>query len=197
MRTATAAFASASNATVSRLANAVLRRVPSLSLNPSLVYKAALTLAFALLKGVLTSVGQFPVIKEGVISNPENVPTLWTILSHLGSLALFLVDLIEAAKCGILDDFNTDHDLVYPGSNDYNELDFGIFMNRHAAICQLQRLAKSIIFIFKGVSENKKLHDMRMGTETELDTDNFREKTLTVEVPNTSKKNTLVPFHQI
>jgi len=164
---ATAAFASASNAALSKLTNAVLIRVPGLFLNPSFVYRAALTLAFAFLKGVLTSVGQFPVIRERVISNPANIPTLWAILSHLGSLARFLVDLIEAEKCEILANFDPDKELVFPESNQYNELNLDIFMNRHAAICQLQRLVKSIIYIFEDISENKTLRDMRMGTENQ------------------------------
>jgi hypothetical protein len=44
-------------------------------------------------------------------------------------------------------------------------------MNRHAAICQLQRLIKSFVFVFKRVAVNLELKDIDMEHETRLSTD--------------------------
>jgi hypothetical protein len=89
-------------------------------------------------------------------------------------LARFLVDLVEPAKCYVV---ANSIDGVAGQDNphgQYNELDLSKAMNRHAAICQFQRLIKSVIFTLKQMSTTvnvEELEDIGMTDATTLRSD--------------------------
>ncbi|KAJ9657330.1 hypothetical protein H2201_008234, partial [Coniosporium apollinis] len=132
---------------------------------PDLLLKTVENMSRAILRALITTVGELPFIKDAIFSNDINAATLGLIWSNGADLASFFVDLAECTKCYVS---NTSRDGAAVPNNPHgedNELDFSKAMNRHAAICQLQRLAQSIIFILK---EMRKSVDMRKMDDFEL-----------------------------
>jgi hypothetical protein len=68
------------------------------------------------------------------------------IQDQAGKLAKFLLDLLEVAKCYYLANGTQpsmdDGHMLY---KDFNELDLSENMNQHAVLCQVRRLALSVI----------------------------------------------------
>ena len=117
------------------------------SANPETLLQTAAGIVDATLAAFLENVGQLPIIRHRILSNPVNVPTLQLVWGQRAELVNFLVDIAECAKCFV------PADGPIPGPTQlrvaYNELDVTESMNRHAIICQLQRLAKSVIAILR------------------------------------------------
>ncbi|KAH8755691.1 hypothetical protein F5883DRAFT_430238, partial [Diaporthe sp. PMI_573] len=114
--------------------------------------------------------GKAPAIYEGVFSNAANWETLQYILSNWSILAEFLIDLVEPAKLYAMGNSRDDKPSKDEmDRNKYNELDLNKPMNRHAVICQFQRLAKSLVVVLKD-GQGEGLDRFKM--DTKLDTDN-------------------------
>ena len=122
----------------------------------------------------LTDFAQALQIWRDIFSNNANTETLAFILERKPDLALFLIGLVEPAKLyatalsmdGGPNDRNS-HGIY----NNYNELDLSRAMNRHALICQLQRLAKSLSHIFLMGEQNSPLEQLHMKTILRSDYD--------------------------
>ncbi|KAH7311456.1 hypothetical protein B0I35DRAFT_488804 [Stachybotrys elegans] len=174
IKKATGILKRADDLSVGGLVEEVLQRVrrsPDL-ISPDTLLDTKLTRS--ILSAVIERVGSLPAIQAGVFSNDINAATLILIRDRAAELATFLVDLIEAAKCyalaNALEGEVEDND-PHGRYNEYNEFDFTKPMNRHAAICQIQRLARSVIFILQKVAEPVKLQDINMTPETKLRSD--------------------------
>ncbi|KAH7157970.1 hypothetical protein B0J13DRAFT_650756 [Dactylonectria estremocensis] len=114
--------------------------------------------------------GKAPAIYEGVLSNAANWDTLQYILSNWSLLAEFLIDLVEPAKLYAMGNSGDDKpNKDEMNRNKYNELDLNKPMNKHAVICQLQRLAKSLVIVLKKDRQGEGLDRFKM--DTKLDTD--------------------------
>ncbi|KAM0282499.1 hypothetical protein ACHAQH_003013 [Verticillium albo-atrum] len=131
---------------------------------------AVKTLVFAVAKRTFNAwrpyLGFAPAIWEGILSNPINQGTLQFILHNWSDLALFLLDLVDPIKPFVFD--NGD---LRGETNPHNELDLGKSMNRHAVICQLQRLPKSLVSILRDEREDKSLGNFDMDARLESDRD--------------------------
>ncbi|KAJ2892888.1 hypothetical protein MKZ38_009266 [Zalerion maritima] len=139
-------------------------------------------------------IGSLPILRNAVKSNEVNKATLQMVWFERTRLFRFLVELVECAKgfvpASSLDGAGPPNDPRIPD----NELDMSQTMNRHAVICQLQRLLKSLIFIL-GVmtSPATPVHQIKMGDETELMTDAAAGLTIHVApppLPRSEKKTT-------
>lgn len=138
--------------------------------NPGTLLRTAADIVDATLAAFLENVGQLPIIRHEILSNPVNAPTLQLVWGQRVELVNFLVDIVECAKCFV------PADGPIPGPTQlraaYNELDVTEPMNRHAIICQLQRLTKSIIAILRAPVFIGPLPEFTMTEEdTTLDTD--------------------------
>ncbi|GLB03954.1 hypothetical protein AtubIFM57258_009669 [Aspergillus tubingensis] len=115
-------------------------------------------------KAIIAKVGALRIIHEGIISNDVTSATLGAIWNNGGDLARFLVDLIEPAKCYAPADYIPADSPTGKAKGSprgaYNELDASKHMNQHAVICQLQRLAKSLIFIVGGVGKTVSIDEL-------------------------------------
>ena len=135
-------------------------------------------------------------IWDGILSNPINAGTLEFVWNNKLDLASFFIDLMEPLK-RFKDansdgedpaedpvDHPTDHPTDHPAdhpvnhpadqpvenlANHHNELDLNLEMNRHAVVCQLQRLAKSLLVVLSDGTQNKGLDKFEMKTELESD----------------------------
>jgi hypothetical protein len=149
---------------------------------PDLLLKAAKTITKGILNAFITTVRGLPFIKDGIFSNDVNAAILGLIWSQGATLAKFMIDLIEPAKGYVQANTlngTTEQDDV---RGKYNELDFSKATNRHAAICQLQRLAKSIIFILSKMTTavDTNLNNINITNETRLAGDFRLGETITV-----------------
>jgi hypothetical protein len=146
-------FRGADDQSVRKLIETVFERIkrsPDL-IRPTLLLETAKSLTYSVLGGVFGAVGSVSSIREAVFRNEINAMTLILIRDQAGELARFVLDLVEAAKCYYLangrkrgEDDGDDEHVLYA---EFNELDFSVFRNQHAVICQIQRLALSIVYI--------------------------------------------------
>ena len=138
---------------------------------PDLLLNTAKKLAKYLFDQVINKVGNLSTVREGIFSNEINAATLILIRDQAAEFTKFLLDILEAAKCYAK---SSSLDGEPEASNPYgtfNELDFGNPMNRHAMICQIQRLAKSVNFILRQVDKPATLREINMTEETTLMSD--------------------------
>ncbi|KAJ9663963.1 hypothetical protein H2201_005445 [Coniosporium apollinis] len=167
---ATAIFKKANDEPVRKLVETVLQRSPTL-ISPELLLETVKELTVAVLKAVITKVGQLQIIKDGISSNQLNKATLGIVQSNGADLARFFVDLVECAKCyASADSLDGAATQNHPHRQD-NEFDFAEAMNRHAAICQVQRLAKSIIFMLERITVRTTFDQIMMSEKTTLPSD--------------------------
>lgn len=137
--------------------------------DPKTVFDTTTTIAMVVLNAVFVSAGHIPIIRDGILGNEVNVPTLQLIWGQRTELAIFLVDIFECTKCFVLaSGFQPTPD---QSRVRYNELNLTQPMNRHAIICQVQRLAKSVIAILQTPVRATSLSDINMSAHTMLDTD--------------------------
>ncbi|KAL9572086.1 hypothetical protein ACKAV7_003803 [Fusarium commune] len=146
-----------------------------------ILLEAATKLTRSILNAVIDNVGVLRIIREGILSNDVNAATLGLLWGNGGELARFFVDLVECMKRSAkANSWNG----AYPNDDPQdNELDLTDAMNRHAAICQFQRLAKSVIFILKGMAVNATLDQIDMITETGLMSDVGVDSGTVINVP--------------
>ncbi|SPO06467.1 uncharacterized protein DNG_09157 [Cephalotrichum gorgonifer] len=140
---------------------------------------AVRNLVFAVTRRTFSALGPYlgslPAIYKGIFSNPVNWETLQMILKNRAMLARFIIDLVEPAKGFALDSSRggaprTDKEECQR----YNELNMNDPMNRHALICQLQRLAKSVVAILEKGAATGEVEENALGTfdmDTVLETD--------------------------
>ncbi|KAL6228745.1 hypothetical protein BDW75DRAFT_250733 [Aspergillus navahoensis] len=167
-------FQGADDRSVRNLLEAVFERIkrsPDL-IKPTLLLETAKSLTYSVLGNVFGAVGSVASIREAVFQNEINATTLILVRDQAGELAKFLLDCLEAAKCYLPENGSQpghpDEHLLY---NDFNELNFQVFRNVHAAICQIQRLALSIIFILQHLFKPVVLNDIDMSAHTTLQSD--------------------------
>ncbi|GME32340.1 hypothetical protein TRIVIDRAFT_134060 [Neofusicoccum parvum] len=120
---------------------------------------------------VISQAGYLSAIASGIASNDLNAATLGLIWRGRSALARFLVDLVECAKC-YAPATSLDGRTEGPHGRD-NELDFTQAMCRHAVVCQVQRLAKSLIVILGNAMGKTRFEDIDMTKETQLETDDY------------------------
>ncbi|KAH7111844.1 hypothetical protein B0J11DRAFT_598539 [Dendryphion nanum] len=134
--------------------------------------------------------GNLPLIQNVILSNNMNAATIGLIWSNGAELAKFLVDFVEPAKCYVRANPQDGTAIQDNTRNDFNELDFSKSKNRHAAISQLQRLLKSIIFILSETTSlgGSTLEDIGITNETGLASDVDLSTTITIKNPDTSQK---------
>ncbi|EHK23276.1 uncharacterized protein TRIVIDRAFT_134060, partial [Trichoderma virens Gv29-8] len=143
------------------------------------------------LDAVLTRVGQLGIIRNGIFSNDINAATLGLVWSNADELASFFVDLVECAKCyAPASSLNGATGQNNPHGQD-NEFDLSQPMNRHALICQVQRLARSIIYILKNVATSITFEEIDMSSETTLRSDDYDTGTLLEEQPRVANEKWL------
>ncbi|KAM0715715.1 hypothetical protein Q7P37_009215 [Cladosporium fusiforme] len=112
------------------------------------------------LHNTMKYIREIPFLRDTVFSNDINSATLQLIFSNPKDLIRFLVDVFECTKAYAI---NTSRDGNAPADDrrgQFNELDLSSKMNRHAAICQLQRFVLSLAFILRRLLEN-----IRMGND--------------------------------
>ncbi|KAK2132133.1 hypothetical protein NOF04DRAFT_1211427 [Fusarium oxysporum II5] len=138
---------------------------------PELLLETLVKVARTVLAAVLAKVGQVRIIQGGIFSNDINAATLGLVWSNVGELASFFVDLAECAKCYASASSLDGKDGRNSPHGQDNEFDVSQAMNRHAIICQVQRLAKSTIFILKRMAVPTRFIDIDMTRETTLKSD--------------------------
>jgi hypothetical protein len=119
-----------------------------------------------------TDFAQALLIWRGIFTNDANRETLAFILERISDLALFLIGLVEPAKLyatALSMDGSPNGGNSHGIYNPYNELDLRRAMNRHALICQLQRLAISLSHIFLMGRQNKSLDQLPINTTLRSD----------------------------
>ncbi|EOD52811.1 hypothetical protein UCRNP2_388 [Neofusicoccum parvum UCRNP2] len=120
---------------------------------------------------VISQAGYLSAIASGIASNDLNAATLGLIWRGRSALARFLVDLVECAKC-YAPATSLDGRTEGPHGRG-NELDFTQAMCRHAVVCQVQRLAKSLIVILGNAMGKTRFEDIDMTKKTQLETDDY------------------------
>jgi hypothetical protein len=155
------------------ISNRSLSLISSVShlIDSEILLKTAAKLTRSILDAVIKDVGALRIIREGILSNDVNAATLKLLWGNGGELANFFVDLVECMKCyAQADSWNGAYPEDDPHGQD-NELDLRESMNRHAAICQFQRLAKSVVFILKEMAVKASLDNIDTITATKLMSD--------------------------
>jgi hypothetical protein len=140
--------------------------------NPATLLEFAATTVGTTLTALLQNVGQLPVLRHGILSNSVNAPTLELVWGQRAELVAWLVDVVECAKCFVPANGRPPPD-PHALHVKYNELDISKPKNRHAIICQLQRLAMSVSAILRtSVHKDAALPETTMREEdTRLETD--------------------------
>lgn len=203
LRTATSVFTAADDNSRDELIEEVLPRSAS-RVKPETLFEAVKTImdrvparllvkivknvTRAILGSFIYTMGNLPLIRDNVLSNEVNAATLGLIWRKGAELATFLIDLIEPAKCYIRADSGDGTAIEDNTRNQFNELDFSKSANRHAVISQLQRLAKSIIFILSESTRagNNTLEYIGITDETRLASDVDLKSIITIKEPNQS-----------
>ncbi|EXA32443.1 hypothetical protein FOVG_16364 [Fusarium oxysporum f. sp. pisi HDV247] len=147
---------------------------------------------FGVFKCTLMALGQTDFaealhIWQGIFTNHANTQTMAFILDHKSDLALFLISLLEPAKLYVTA-LGSSSQNSHARYRQYNELDLTQAMNRHAVICQLQRLAASLSHIVLMGKEKESFEQLRMNTKLRSDLDDNGDDlippTLTVTAPS-------------
>ncbi|KAK5660204.1 hypothetical protein OQA88_13677 [Cercophora sp. LCS_1] len=135
---------------------------------PRVLLEAVGNITVTILLAIINSFGELPIIRNGILSNGINGPTLELVWRQRVELVTFIVDLVECAK-GLVnaDGSGSVNALEQP----YNELDITQAMNRHGMICQLQRLVKSLVTIFQTSMKVQNLASIDMTSNTTLESD--------------------------
>ncbi|RAK82826.1 hypothetical protein BO79DRAFT_162432, partial [Aspergillus costaricaensis CBS 115574] len=166
-------FQGADERSVRRLIETILERIkrsPDL-INPNLLLETVITLTKSVLAAVFGAVGSVSSIREAVFKNEINATTLILVRDQAAELVNFVLDLAEASKCYYMTDGKYDSENEHVLYAEFNELDFSMHRNRHAAICQIQRLTKSVIYILKNLYKPVRFTDIHMSEETTLQSD--------------------------
>lgn len=156
IQTATLKFKEASIDAIRGLFTAVLESTPKVvhQLSPRLLLTTADNLVRAVVNALTSQVGSLPIIKKDLASNEINKATISLLWRDSAELGRFLVGLLDPIKRYAL--ANSDTGIAEPneehGTN--NELDLTDPMNRHAVICQFQRLVRSVVLILSHMTRN-------------------------------------------
>ncbi|KAL1618269.1 hypothetical protein SLS56_010633 [Neofusicoccum ribis] len=158
------------------IANVAIRIATFIIATCSGTHLAVLLYAFlhrssSIADAVISQAGYLSAIANGIASNDLNAATLGLIWRGRSALARFLVDLVECAKC-YAPATSLDGRTEGPHGRD-NELEFTQAMCRHAVVCQVQRLAKSLIVILGNAMGKTRFEDIDMTKETQLETDDY------------------------
>ncbi|KAK4238674.1 hypothetical protein C8A03DRAFT_33274 [Achaetomium macrosporum] len=160
------------------------------------------SLIFKLLEHTFKALGQNDmaralVIWKGIFTNHANPETLAFIVDNKSDLALFLINLVEPAKLYVTALGTSTVDDLHTSYRPYNELDLTQARNRHALICQLQRLAASLRYILlmgkQEQSLEQSLSQLNMNTELRSDFDGDTDITSIPATLTSSVKETRCP----
>ncbi|KAI2851867.1 hypothetical protein CBS147343_485 [Aspergillus niger] len=163
-------FQGADERSVRRLLGTILERIkrsPDL-INPHLLLETVISLTKYVLAAVFGPVGSVSNIREAVFKNEINATTLILVRDQAAELAKFVLDLVEASKCYYMTNGQNDLEDEHVLYAEFNELDFSVRRNQHAAICQIQRLTKSVIYILQDLFKPINFGDIHMSEETKL-----------------------------
>ncbi|KAL4866725.1 hypothetical protein BDV12DRAFT_210339 [Aspergillus spectabilis] len=147
-----------------------IKRSPDL-INPKLLFDIVKVLTQSVLGSIFGTVGSVSSIRDAVFRNEVNATTLILIRDQAAELARFGLDLMEATKCYKLENGKHDEKDEHVLYAEFNELNFSETMNRHAVICQIQRLARSILYILLNMFHSISFMDINMSEETKLRSD--------------------------
>ncbi|KAL2138286.1 hypothetical protein VTI28DRAFT_7150 [Corynascus sepedonium] len=141
--------------------------------NPEALLKELPDLPRKVVRAALGRVGRSGIIQGAIFSNEINAATIGLVWNHLDELINFFLDLVECAKCYAPGSSLDGKAAAADTHGRYNELDMSQPMNRHAVICQIQRLVKSIILILQQSATAAKLDEINMTEQTSLKSDDF------------------------
>ncbi|KAL4812444.1 hypothetical protein BDW67DRAFT_170006 [Aspergillus spinulosporus] len=183
-------FQGADDQSVHGLLNSVfkrLKRSPRL-IDGRLLLDTVKSLTYYVLGSVFGAAGIAGSIREAVTNNVLNVITLTLVRDRAADLATFVLHLAEAAKCYYVADGTRDADehRLYV---DFNELDMSVNMNRHAFICQIQRLALSIIYILRNLYQEIEFSTIDMSGQTFLRSDHIAAPDATYSTRKADREN--------
>ncbi|KAL5373563.1 hypothetical protein DPSP01_012627 [Paraphaeosphaeria sporulosa] len=149
-------FKEASINAVQELFTAVLERFPTVlpGLSTGLLLTTTENLIKAVVNALIVQIGGLSTINNTVTSNEINKATLALIWRDSAELGKFLVGLLDPIKCYVL--ANSGSGIAAPSEEHGtdNELDLTDPMNRHAVICQFQRLVRSVVFILTYMTQD-------------------------------------------
>ncbi|KAH9203686.1 hypothetical protein DL95DRAFT_439473 [Leptodontidium sp. 2 PMI_412] len=152
-------------------------------LSPRLVLDTIVTFSKLVVKTVLLKIGQIGVITAGIYSNDLNLSTLAFIWNDRSEFARFLLDVTECAKC-YATAMSLDGRARQNTHGEDNEFDFSKAMNRHAITCQIQRLARSLIYILESAATATTFNAIDMTAQTQLQSDVDCELGTVIQVKN-------------
>ncbi|KAL4749307.1 hypothetical protein BDW72DRAFT_194936 [Aspergillus terricola var. indicus] len=164
-----------------------LNRSPNL-IDRELFLETVKKLTYYVLGSVFGSEGIAKSIREAVTNNAINVITLMLVRDRAADLAEFILHLVEAAKCYYLADGTLDVD-EHVQYIEFNELDLSVAMNRHAFICQIQRLALSIIYILKNLFQEIQFRAINMSEHTFLQSDHIAAPSATYSTRKANRRD--------
>lgn len=181
---------------VATIANAILEiaRETFRRGSDDVVKDLVLSVSKRTLRAMGEDLGNAFAIWEEIFTNKVNKEALEVILRNRSELARFLVNLAEPAKqyatATSIDGLPSAGN-GHTGTGDpYNELNLASPMNRHAVICQLQRLAKSLSYILaKGKQGVLTLEGLEMNTSLRSDGDPTSTETYAATAPEGQGSN--------
>ncbi|EKG18571.1 hypothetical protein MPH_04169 [Macrophomina phaseolina MS6] len=153
--------------------NSSLRLIyPTLDeIDPNVLLVTLGGLTQTVLTSILAKVGNLDTIQSGVMSNDLNAATIGLLWTRRGELVSWVVDVVECAKCyATAMSLDGEQHQDNPHGVD-NEFDFSQAMNRHALVCQAQRLVKSLVFILSKAADPVTFSEIDMTTQTQLCSD--------------------------
>jgi hypothetical protein len=155
-------------------ANVVLEtaRDTFLAGSDAVVKNFVLEVTIRALDAIAQDLGHSIRICEGIFTNRINIKTRRFIIANKSDLIAFLSDLLEPTK--LYAPVNSLDGSPSAGVDPidrtrYNELDLTVSMNRHAVICELQRLVESLSVILRMGRDRVPLQNLNMETRVRSD----------------------------
>ncbi|OJD32566.1 uncharacterized protein BKCO1_37000155 [Diplodia corticola] len=162
-------------------------------LKPEVLLTTMVKMTRTVVKAILKDATHVFTIRKGVLSNELTGATIQFLWDQRHEVVNFLVDVIECAKGYVKSDSLTGkrHQLDEHGLD--NELDLRDPMNRHALLCQVQRLVKSVVYILTQLPQPLKFEEINMTAETQLLTDSIHSGAIVKVTPSGSQILQAIP----
>ncbi|KKY27187.1 hypothetical protein UCDDS831_g00934 [Diplodia seriata] len=161
-------------------------------LEPNILLESLMQMTQTVATAVVHDAKHVFIIRDGMRRNELTAATIQFLWDQRGVVTSFMIDVVECAKCYVKADSVTGVcDPLEEHGHD-NELDLWDPMNRHALLCQAQRLVKSIFFILTNAARPLAFDDIDMTKETRLCTDNV-DLGLIIEVTPSGREGTEDP----
>ncbi|OMP84365.1 hypothetical protein BK809_0000372 [Diplodia seriata] len=141
-------------------------------LEPNILLESLMQMTQTVATAIVHDAKHVFIIRDGMRRNELTAATIQFLWDQRRMVTSFMIDVVECAKCYVKADSVTGVcDPLEEHGHD-NELDLWDPMNRHALLCQAQRLVKSIVFILTNAARPLAFDDIDMTKETRLCTDN-------------------------